>query len=178
MAGVEDLSGAELQAFQLGKLLLGNPEVRREAQRLAKKANPALQIPEIELEDRVTAERTERLASEKKLEEALMGERVARRKSERDAQIVAAGFTVEEIEKIIVDEKCSYETALKIAAMMRQTAEPTPPDVRHGTAPGEPINLRPGEDWKKLDRSGAKTLGLKLAHEMVDDLRKTRRAAR
>jgi hypothetical protein len=178
MPGVEDLTGAELQAFRLGKLLLANPEVRRDAQRLAKKADPTLQIPEIELEDRVAKEREERLASEKKHEDELMKLRVESRKATRDAEIVAKGYTVEEIEKIIVEYGCTYEKAFAIAAMMRQTAEPTPPDVRSGSVPGEPLNLRPGEDWKKLDRAGARTLGLKLAHEMVDDLKKQRRAAR
>lgn len=178
MAGIEDLSPAELRAFRLGKLLESNPEVRREALRLARKADPKLRIPELELEDRVDAERDARLKSEEKLEHQLMEERVARRKSERDAQIVAAGFTVDEIEKIIVDEKCSYETAMKLAELMKSTAEPSAGEVRTG-APGEPIELRPGEDFRKLGTNvgGLRRLSASIAGQMIDQFRGRRRAA-
>jgi len=176
MAGIEDLSPADAQAHALGKLLLSNPEVANQAKRLAKKANPALQLPEIDLEDALVRERNDSIAREKKIEDQLMAERVERRRAERNTDIVKAGFTVEEIEKIIVDEKCSYDTAMKLAAALRQTAEPSAPDIRSSTMIGEPLNLRPADDWKKLDKAGAQRLGLKLAHEMVDDFRKQRRA--
>lgn len=177
MAGIEDLSGQELVQARLGKLLLETPEVRRDVLRLAKKANPKLNLPEVELEERLDAERADAIKREEKLEQQLMEERVARRKTERDAQIRAAGFTVEEIEKIIVDEKCTYETALKLAGLSKQTAEPTAGDVRFGAnPPGTPVEMRPDKDWRKLQGSQLRQRSAEVAAEMINSAQKKWRA--
>jgi hypothetical protein len=182
MPGIEDLSPQDQQAHRLGTLLLRkNPDIAKRARRLAKEADPTLSVPDIELEDKIAEGQA---ASDKKLEKVeadLMTERVARRKAERDAQIVAAGFTVEEIEKIIVDEKCTYETALKIATLQQQTAEPTAGDVRHGGNPVHtPIDVRPDADWRKL--GGNKAALARRSHDvaatMITDFAKARRTAR
>jgi hypothetical protein len=104
-----------------------------------------------------------------------MEERVARRKAERDAMISKAGFKIEDIEKIMVDRKCTVETAIHIAGLEQQTATPTSPEVRSGTVQGEPMDLRPDKDWKNLSKKQAERKGLTLAHEMVDAFRRDQR---
>jgi hypothetical protein len=178
MAGVEDLTGADLQAHSLGKLLQQNPEVYREAQRLALKVNPKLRIPEIELEDQIAKSEAKNKERTDKLEEELIAERVARRKTERDAQIAALGLEIAEVEKIIVDEKCSYETAMKLAQLQRQTAEPTAGDHNFVNAPGTPVEMRPEGDVRKLSGASLRRWSADQAHKMIDQLRGQRRVAR
>lgn len=174
MAGIEDLTPAQLKAFHLGAELVKNPEVYREGLRLAKRANPALQLPEIELEDKIAAVETRAQEREAKLENDLMTERVARRQGERNKQIIEAGFTVAEIEKIIVDEKCSYETAMKLASAERRSADPGPGEYRSGTHQGDPIEIRPDQDFRKAGASGIgalRKLSSKIAGDMINGFR-------
>jgi hypothetical protein len=177
MAGIEDLNPAELKAFQLGRELMKNPEIHREGLRLAKKANPDLRFVEIELEDQIAASDARAREREQKLADELMAERVARRKGERDKQITDAGFTVEEIEAIIVAEKCSYETAMKLARAERQSADPTAADARGGTHQGAPIEIRGDADFRKAGSFGLgalRKLSAKVAGDMINEFRGTR----
>lgn len=180
MAGLEDLTPQQLRAFHLGQELMKNPEIHRQGLRLAKKANPALVLPtEIELEDRIEAVNEAAKGREAKLEEQLMTERVTRRKGERDRQILEAGFTVAEIEALIVEEKCSYETAMKLATAMRQSAEPTAGDYRGGHTQGDPIEIRPEQDFRKAGASGIgalRKLSSKIAGDMINGFRGRRSA--
>jgi hypothetical protein len=175
MAGIEDLTPQQLRAFHLGQELMKNPEIHRQGLRLAKKANPALVLPtEIELEDRIEAVNQGAKEREAKLEEQLMTERVARRQGERNKQITDAGFTVEEIEAIIVAEKCTYETAMKLAAAERRSAEPGPGEYRSGAHQGDPMEIRPDQDFRKAGASGIgalRKLSSKIAGDMINGFR-------
>jgi hypothetical protein len=162
--------------MRLGALLLKNPEIALEAKRLAKKADPTLQIPEVDIDDRIAAAAKESQKSVEKLENELVAERVARRKTERDAQITAAGFKVDDIEKIIVDRKCTYETALHIAELERRTSEPTTADNNFSNPPGTPIEMRPEKTWRGLFGGALRQKSADLAHDMVNQFRNTRRA--
>jgi hypothetical protein len=175
MAGVDELNSAQQQALRLGEALLAHPEVRGDVQRLYKKVKPDAVIPELVLEERIEKVREDSDKKLEKFEQQLMEERVARRKAERDAMISKAGFTVEEIEKIMVDRKCTVETAIHIAGLERQTAEPSSPEVRTSTVQGEPLDMRPDKDWKNLSKKQAERKGLTLAHTMVDDFRREQR---
>jgi hypothetical protein len=175
MAGVDELNAAQQQALRLGEALLAHPEVRTDVQRLYKKVKPDAVIPELALEERIDKVREEGDKKLEKFEQQLMEERVARRKAERDAMISKAGFTVEEIEKIMVDRKCTVETAIHIAGLERQTAEPSSPEVRTSTVQGEPLDMRPDKDWKNLSKKQAERKGLSLAHTMVDEFRREQR---
>jgi hypothetical protein len=174
---LEDLTPDERKALNLGRELLANPEVRMDAFRLAKKANPKLNIAEIDLEDKIAAVNDAALKREGKLEEQLMTERVQRRKSERDAQIIAAGYTVADIEKIIVDEHCSYETAMKIADLQARTGEPTADNIRGGHVVGEAVEMRPEGDWRKLNGAGLRKKSAQVASELISGFRNSRRLA-
>jgi len=174
VAGLEDLTPAQLKAFHLGQELMKNPEIHRQGLRLAKKANPNLHFPEIELEDQIAGVEARAQEREQKLEHDLMAERVNRRKAERDREIVDAGFTVAEIEKIIVDEKCTYETAMKLAAAERRSAEPGPGDYRSGHNQGDPIEIRGDADFRKAGASGLgalRKLSAKVASDMINGFR-------
>jgi len=172
---LEDLTPQQLQAFNLGKLLLENPEVAIEAKRLAKKANPKLQIPEVDIEDRLAAQRTEFQTELDRRDKEAMAERVAARKRERDRQIIEAGYKVEEIEAIIVREKCSYETAIKIADLERQVATPSAADVLSGGIPNIPKEMRPDKDWSKLSAGDVRKRSASIAGEMINEFRTARR---
>lgn len=179
MAGIEDLTPAQLREFRLGQELMKDPAIRLQALRLAKAANPALHLPEVDLEDRIVKVTEDAKAREQKLSDELMTERVTRRQNERNAQIREAGFQVADIEKIIVDEKCSYETAMKLAAAERRSAEPTSSHTR-GRHQHEPIEMRPAEDWRKAGSAGTGGLRKKsaqVAAEMIDQLRSGQRIA-
>jgi hypothetical protein len=181
MAGVEDLSGKDLEAFQLGRRLLSNPEARLDAFRIARKIDPNLKVPELEIHDRIAASEEAAVKREKKLEDQLMAERVGNRKRDRDAQIVAAGLEVAEVEAIIVEEKCSYETAMKIARMNRQTAEPTAGDVRSGNVMHQPIEIRPDQEFRKAGGFGSgalRKLSSSIAGKMIDEFRGRRTTTR
>jgi hypothetical protein len=178
--GIEGLNPAQREQLRVGAALLSNPELRRETQRLYKRANPKAIIPELETEDAIARARAEDEERFKKLEADNMTLRVANRKRERDDQARSEGFEPADIEAIIVREKCSYETAMKFAAMERQTAEPGPGDVRHGNAPGSPLELRPGEEFRKAggDKRSLARVSANLAADMIDGFRGRRARTR
>lgn len=174
----ENLTPAEAQALRLGSLLLQkNPDIALKAKRLAKEADPTLNIPEVDIDDRMHAVVKPALDRADKLEQELVAERVARRQTERNAQIRERGLKVEDVEKIIVDEKCTYETAMKIAELQARTSEPTPGDLPfRGNPPHTPIDMRPDKDVRKLQGNSLRKWSSDLAHNMVDQLRGRRTA--
>jgi hypothetical protein len=176
MAGAEGLTGVELQAYRLGQELMKNPEVHKNALRLAKQANPALRIPEIEAEQAVEAERTRATKREDELHQELIAERVARRDRELTDRCAEAGVERKRVDAIVTSEKCSIETALKMAVLERDRADASAPEVRHGgNPPATPLDMRPAGDWKKLTPEAAARKAADLAHGMVDELAAQRR---
>jgi hypothetical protein len=178
MPGIEDLSPADQQAHRLGVLLLKDPEVARQAKRLAKKADPSLRIPEIELEDQIEKANEKNAEKVAELEQRLIKQDVDNRRAAFRADCKEKGLDPDEVEKIVVAEKCSTATAIKIATMQRDTAEPTAGDVAHGgNPPHTPIDMRPDQDWRKLQGNSLRRRSATLAHEMVDQFRTQRRTA-
>ena len=173
----EELTPAQQQALRLGELLLRkNPDIALKAKRLAKEADPSLSIPEVDIDDKIAAGVTAANARADQLEKELVTERVTRRKGERDAQIRAAGFKVEDIEKIIVDRACTYETALHIAELERRSSEPTPGDLPRGNPMHTPVEMRPEKEWRGLFGNQLRRKSADLAHAMVDQFRGRRTA--
>jgi hypothetical protein len=172
--GLEDLSPKDLEAINLGRRLMGNPESRLEALRLARKLDPNLKTPELDIHDSIAASEDRARKREEKIEGDLMAERVARRQGERNKQITDAGLEVAAVEAIIVEEKCSYETAMKLALAEQRSAEPTAGDVRSGNVQGTPIEIRGDADFRKAGSFGVgalRKLSSKLAGEMIDGFR-------
>lgn len=177
MAGIEDLTPAEQQQLRFGKMLLeANPELVMEAKKLAKKVNPNLRLPEVDLEEKLEVERAERAKLEEKIERQRIEDRVAERERAALKRIEDAGFTPEDIEKIVKEEKCSLDTALRLASLQRESAEPGAADVHGGgRIPGPRIG--PDPEWKKLSPADQRRKGNELAHTMMDDFLRRQRAA-
>ena len=177
MAGLEDLSPEELKQFRLGKMLLeANPEIADEAKRLARKVDPKLRLPEIDLADKIAAEKKAREEWEEKQETQAREDRVHRRRQEEAQRAIDAGFTPEEIEKIVVDEKCSFPTAIKLATLQRESAVPGPAQFNSG----DPLaKTKDGEfDWRKASPGDQRRKGLEIAHQGIEDMLRRQRSGR
>lgn len=167
--GLEDLTPEQQKQLKLGEILLANPEVSKSALRLAKRAKPELRLPEIDLEDAIEAEAKKREEWQAKQEEREINQRVEQRRREHALAAKEAGFTPEEIEKIVVDEKCSFETALKFAELQRETAIPGAAETGYGGRVPYSRDLRPDPEWRKLSPADQRRKGTSMAHEMLDD---------
>jgi hypothetical protein len=177
MAGIEDLTPDQAQQLRLGAILLKNPDVARKAKRLAKEADPTLRIPEIELEDQIAAAGKVQADKIAELEQTVIKQDVERRREKFRADCVERGLKPEDVEKIVVDEKCSTATAIKLAIAMAQTAEPGPGEVVNGpNGPHSPIEMRPDKDWRKLTGNALRRRSADVAHEMVNGFLKLKRA--
>lgn len=173
---LEDLTPAQQQQLRLGQLLLEtNPEIAMDAKKLALKANPNLRLPEVDLERKLEAERAARKELEDKIERQRIEDRVAERERTAKKLIEDAGFTPEEIEKIVKDEElhgaAGINTALKLARLQRESAPPGGFDL--GGHPG-PMELRDPE-LRKMSMSELRRWGAKTGHEMIDAFHKRMR---
>ena len=177
MAGLEDLSPEELKQFRLGKMLLeANPEIADEAKRLARKVDPKLRLPEIDLADKIAAEKKAREEWEEKQAEKDREDRVHRRRQEEGQRARDAGFTPEEIEKIVVEEHCSFPTAIKLATLQRESAVPGPAQFNSG----DPLaKTKDGDfDWRKASPSDQRRKGVEIFHQGIDDMLRRQRSGR
>lgn len=178
---LENASPAELQQQKLGQLLLeSNPEIALEAKKLARKANPNLRLPEVDLEEKLEKERAARQELEDRLERQRIEDRVAERERAVKKQIEEAGYTVDEIEKIVKDEQLHGEsgiaTALKLARLQREAAAPGAADVGGGY-PGA-RDIRGDPELRKMAPSDLRRWSASTAHEMIDQFRQRMRGAR
>lgn len=115
----------------LGKQLAGNPETRTAYLGLAKKVNPHLSIPEVDVPVMMDAKLAEERQKREALEQQMMKEKIEREvKERRDALMQSKGLSKEdvaEIEKLMVEKNiASHETAADFYKMQKQTATPTP----------------------------------------------------
>lgn len=180
MAGIEDLTPEQLRHLRYGELVLEakDPKIVNAAKRLARQVQPDLRLPELDLEDQIEQERKKREEWEAKQEERAREDRVARRRAEEAQRSREAGFTPEEIEKIVVDEHCSFATALKLAAAQRDAGVPGAADVFAGGRSNITPDLRPDSDWRKLSPADQRRKGLSIAHEMMDEALRRQRGQR
>jgi hypothetical protein len=181
MSGIEDLKPEEVQALRLGSILLSkNPDIARKAKRLAKEADPTLRIPEIELEDQIAAGNKEQADRIAELEQRQIQTEVERRRERFRADCKEQGLDPTEVEKIVVDEKCSTSTAIKLALASQQTGEASAAEVASGSnGMHSPMEVRPDADWRKLggNLAGLRRKSADVAHDMVNNFRKTLRRA-
>lgn len=167
--GLEDLTPEQRKQLELGSILLSNPEIAKSSLRLAKKAKPELRLPEIDLEDAIAAEAKKREEWQEKQEQREIEQRVESRRREHARAAENAGFTPEEIEKIVVDEKCSFETALRLANLQRETAIPGAAETGYGGRMPYARDLRPDPELRKMSPGDLRRWGTNTAHEMLDD---------
>jgi hypothetical protein len=145
MADLENLSEEERNRLALfANRLLSDPSASKEVRRIAKKLDPKFQAPDIDLDDRINAVREEESAKRKELEDKLLADQLDRKREREHAKVRASGEDPEYIEKIMTDQRIgSYDTALKIAKLEKQTATPTSPQTRANMLPS-------GDDAKAL----------------------------
>jgi hypothetical protein len=173
MAGVEELTGADLEAHRIGKALLSKPEIRRQVQRLYKTANPTAVIPELEAEDALIAERDANDKRFRTLEEDNLKLRVKQRETERKEQCAKEGVEYDDVCKLVLEEHCSFETAIKLLKLQQQTAEPTAGEVNGGSAPGTPAELLPGDEFRKAggNVTALRRVSAKVAGDLINQMR-------
>ncbi len=126
---LENMTEEQRQALAFRKLM-NHPDVGLDAKRLYKKAVPDARFPELEMDERVTAATkplTEKIAA---LEQAQLEERVRQNREVNHRKVTEAGFSVEQVEKTMTDEKIvSYDTAIKYLQGQSALAPPTPQNL-------------------------------------------------
>lgn len=176
MAGLEDLTPAQRQELHAGQILLRkNPEIARKAKLLIKEADPSISIPEVEADLRVQESEKKTAEQIAALEQRVIAQDVEARRAKFREKCKDKGLDPDEVEKIVVAEKCSTETAIRIAEMQQEMAAPGPAEVRHGGSPG-PVDMRPDKDWKNLQGGALRLRSATVAREMIDEARNPRSA--
>jgi hypothetical protein len=126
---LEDMTADERNSKILQRLM-NHPEVGREAKRLWKKVEPAANFPDLDLEDQVTKATQELNDKVAKLEQEQLEGRVLANRAANHKLVRDAGFDVEQVEKVMTDEKiANYETAIKYLRGQSALAPPTPEAV-------------------------------------------------
>jgi hypothetical protein len=120
--------------------LTSNPETRESLQRLIKKVQPNLSIPEIDAKDSVReeikTEREARLALEQKILERDVRDRLEKQKLAVKRDFNLTDDDLLEVEKLMVraeDPIPTYRGAAQVFAASRQSALPTPASYQRPT---------------------------------------------
>jgi len=182
MADLESMTPQERATFLAAQKLFGNKETRTDALRLVKKVDPTAHFAELDQEERISALQEDARKREAKLEEQILRERIERRQSERRNDLKARGIDAERIEKIIVeyglagdDKEDAFQKAEKIYGLESAQAESSAAAIETGP---RAVDVRPDKDWKDLSKQDLMKKSANLAHEMIDEFKKARRAGR
>jgi hypothetical protein len=158
---LENMSEDERNSQAL-KLLFNHPEVGKEAKRLYKKVVPAARFDDVELDDRISAEREETNKEIEVLREKIQMQEIQSRRDAQHKMVRDAGLDPNEVEKVMTDEKISsYETAVKYLKAQRVAAPSTPASM---TPIRMPDNMK---DIQKDPRAWAQT----AAYEAINELK-------
>jgi len=161
---LEDMSEAERNSEVL-KRMMNHPELGNEAKRLWKKIEPKARFPELEIDDRVTAATKELQEKIDALEAKGLEERVRANREANHKMIREAGLDVEQVEKVMTDEKIAkYETAINYLKGQHALAPPTPDSV---------TPIRMPDDLKDIQKNPAAWARAK-AHEAINELKQRR----
>jgi hypothetical protein len=160
----------QAQAAKLFSFVNANPDVQKMVRKEAKKRNPIMQAPDLELEERLEA--TEKKLLEAQEKQALEQTNYIREQARKEAhaKIRSAGFEPEAIEKIMVDEDiANYDTAIKYATQAKQLAPASNPSEGR-----TPMTL-PDTDllWKDHRKFASVQ-----AHEAINELKAQRLGSR
>ena len=128
MASLEDMTPEQQdQALKLFSFVNANPDVAKMVRKEAKKRNPNMQAPDLEVEEQLEALRAETRESLQKAEEERLADIKTRQRAQAHQMIRDAGFEPDAIEQIMVEESIgNYETAIKYARAQAQLAPATP----------------------------------------------------
>jgi hypothetical protein len=157
---LENMSEDERNSLAL-KRLFTHPEVGMEAKRLYKKVTPDAKFPDLDAEDRQVALRKELSDKVAALEEKVQTDAIMQRRKEHHAEIRAAGFDPDAVEKLMTDERIgSYETAMKYMKAQNANVAPTPGNV---------TPLQMPADYKDIAKN-PKGWATAKAHEAINEL--------
>ena len=127
---LENVDPVDIELAALAKKLSNDPATRKDFLRLVKKHNPAQPIPELDVEDRISALAAPHIQKVAKLEADLLKRDVAGRIEEKRSALREQGYSrddVAAIEKLMVEKQIpSHDTAASYFKMEKQTATPTP----------------------------------------------------
>ncbi len=161
---LENLTEEERNSAIL-KRMMNHPEFGDEAKRIWKKIEPAARFPDIEMKDQV-ATATKALQDKiDALENKQLEERVLANRKENHKKVTDAGFSVEQVEKVMTDEKiANYDTAIKYLQGQNAMAPPTPQSV---------TPIRMPDDLKDIQKNPTMWARAK-AHEAISELKARR----
>lgn len=177
MASLEDLTTDQLLAAAkqwqgqaaLVEQLTKDPATRLELQKLVKKANPNLPIPELDAREAVASLVADQQKTIDKLQQDILEDRVKRRLEEQRRDVTAryklSAEDLGEIEKMMVDPDPdkripSYDAAARVFAASKTQATPTPSAIMPPT-----FDMPEAKDWAGGVGNPAKLnqIGLKQA---------------
>ena len=129
MASLEEMTPEQRDANALRRLF-NHPELGIKAKRLYKELDPKANFPDLDIDDRITAATKSQAEKIEALEQQAREGEVLRRREVNHAMIRAAGLDVEQVEKVMTDEKIlKYETAINYVKGQSALAPPSPQSV-------------------------------------------------
>jgi len=161
MSSLENMTDVEREAQAL-RLLFNHPEVGMQAKRLYKKAVPDAKFPELDIDDKIRAERDESSKQIRELNDKLVKREIEDARGKEHDKLRARGLDPERVEKVMTEKNiANYETAASYVEMEAKIAPPTPASVT-------PISLP--DDFKKISanpRGWAREQAFKAVDEMI-----------
>lgn len=147
--------------------LLNNPELARDTKKLLKKANPSLQFPDIDVEDKFEKFREEQGERDKKREEDDRVRRANENYEKLRGKVLEKGFTVEEVEKVMKDKGiANYDTAMEYIEAQRQLAPPTPDSI---------MTMEMPANMNDMNAMGLKKFRLNTMNTVLNEIRAGKR---
>jgi hypothetical protein len=166
MPSLEEMTPEQQKAAaDLYSFVKGNPDVEKTLRRAAKAKNPTMNAPDLDLEEALNKQKIEfeeKLAAERK--ERLDGIQATRR-SEAHAKIREAGLDPDKVEKAMVDENIgNYDTAIKYLTAQNKLAPSTPHTMT-------PMQMPDTKDLWADRNKFAKTTAFEAVNELISKRR-------
>lgn len=168
MASLEDLTPEQqAQALNLWNFVRENPEVGKDIRRAAKKKNPAMSAPDIEMEEALAAQAKELREEMAKERQERLDAITAERRKEAHAKIKAEGLEPDKVEDVMVKENIgNYETAIRYVKSQQTVAPATPNTLT-------PMQMPDQKDlWKDKNKFARAT-----AFDAITEVMQRRRSA-
>jgi hypothetical protein len=168
---LEGLSPSQINQLATGMQALLNStdtDVRRGAQRLLKKVDNKLNFPELDMQDAIESAIKPVKEESEALKSKLQEEEFRRQVQEDHKRVVARGFKVDDVQKVMKERGIvNFDTAMNIMDMEQRLATPTPESV------SGVYNLP--DESKEIFKNPAQW-ARKTAHQLIDQLQAKKRA--
>jgi flagellar biosynthesis/type III secretory pathway protein FliH len=139
-------------------------KARKETLHLAKKVDPTFTSPELEIDEKIEAATAKLNEQNAELTKQILAEKIERSRESKKAELKAAGYDIEAVEKVMTDNGISnYEGAVKLMKAEAVLAPSSPPSRESRM----PTNFK---DIQKNPTAWARD----EAHKAVDELMRAR----